>query len=309
LAGVTHVDVHQHLWSEPLVAALARRDRPPCIRRRGGAWTLTLAGEPPCELDLDSEAPERRAALVEADGLDRALLCLSSPLGIETLPADEAHELLEAYATGALGLGDRFGAWGGVALRDPDPRQVDRLLDEGFVGVSLPAGALATPAALLAAGPLLERLERRGAPLLVHPGAAQPVGRVPSWWPGLTDYVGSLNAAWHAFVARGRSDHPRLRVVFAALAGLAPLHLERLGARGGPAEAARDDGLLFYDTSSYGPLALRAVAAAVGVGQLVLGSDRPVVEPGTWPDDGLLGRARSCVAGGNVARLLGAVPA
>jgi hypothetical protein len=63
------------------------------------------------------------------------------------------------------------------------------------------------------------------------------------------------------------------------LAGLAPLHAERLYARGGPARHVPDP-LIFYDTSSYGPSAVRTLAKIVGAQQLLYGSDRPVVEPG-----------------------------
>jgi hypothetical protein len=87
-----------------------------------------------------------------------------------------------------------------------------------------------------------------------------------------------MNAAWHAFIDAGRPAHPNLRVVFALLAGGAPLHVERLAARGGPAERAIDAGL-HYDISSYGPRAVEAVGRIVGVRQLVYGSDRPMVEP------------------------------
>jgi transcriptional regulator GlxA family with amidase domain len=58
------------------------------------------------------------------------------------------------------------------------------------------------------------------------------------------------------------------------LAGLAPLHRERLTARGGSAEADAD---VFLDTSSYGTRAVDAVARELGVERLVYGSDRPVV--------------------------------
>jgi hypothetical protein len=61
------------------------------------------------------------------------------------------------------------------------------------------------------------------------------------------------------------------------LAGLAPLQAERLASRGGPPAGA--DPLLFYDTASYGPAAVRCMASAVGAGQILYGSDRPVVEP------------------------------
>ena len=94
--------------------------------------------------------------------------------------------------------------------------------------------------------------------------------------------------------------HPRVRVVFAMLAGLAPLHAERLAARGGPADAARDP-LTFYDTSSYGPRMLSAAIAVVGAEQLVHGSDRPVVEPRIPTGDTVLGHALLRV---NPSRLL-----
>jgi 6-methylsalicylate decarboxylase len=62
------------------------------------------------------------------------------------------------------------------------------------------------------------------------------------------------------------------------LAGLAPLHVERLAGRGGPAGAVHDD-RSWFDVSSYGPKAVDAMLRVVGVDRLVRGSDRPVVEP------------------------------
>jgi hypothetical protein len=61
------------------------------------------------------------------------------------------------------------------------------------------------------------------------------------------------------------------------LAGLAPLHHERLASRGAGADPR--DARAFYDTSSYGPDAIGAMAAVVGPDALVHGSDRPVVTP------------------------------
>ena len=60
------------------------------------------------------------------------------------------------------------------------------------------------------------------------------------------------------------------------LAGLGPLHAERLAARGGPAGAVHDP-LVWFDTSSYGPRALDSMLRMVGVDRLVHGSDRPVI--------------------------------
>jgi hypothetical protein len=76
-------------------------------------------------------------------------------------------------------------------------------------------------------------------------------------------------------------------VVFAMLAGLAPLHAERLAARGGPSGAVHDP-LTAFDTSSYGPRAVDAMLRVVGVDRLLYGSDRPVAAP---QDLGALGAA------------------
>jgi 6-methylsalicylate decarboxylase len=85
-----------------------------------------------------------------------------------------------------------------------------------------------------------------------------------------------MNTAWHGFARYGRPSHPRLRVCFAMLAGLGPLHRERLLARGGRPAADQD---IFLDTSSYGPRAVDAMIRELGVDALVYGSDRPVTPP------------------------------
>jgi len=114
-------DIHQHLWTQPLVDALARRSEHPFVRDEHGLTVLFLAGERPYVIDLDSEEASRRAELARRDGLNRALVCLSSPLGIESLPRKDATELIDAYHDGALELGEPFGVWGALALDRLDP--------------------------------------------------------------------------------------------------------------------------------------------------------------------------------------------
>src|ERR1700689_3317222 len=94
------IDVHQHLWTEPFVEALAARSEFPFVRLENGLTVLYLAGERPYVIDLAAEAPTRRAALVELDGLDRALVCLSSPLGVEWLPRAQARPPLQPFPQG-----------------------------------------------------------------------------------------------------------------------------------------------------------------------------------------------------------------
>lgn len=304
-------DVHQHLWPEGFVSALSQRAAAPAVRKAddGRGWVIAVPGEPDSPFGPATHDPDVRAASLRATGLERALLCNSTPLGIEALPEDEARPLLDAWHDGVFAAGSAFGVWGALPVHGATPADVDALLDRGAVGVSLPAALLASPDAVEAAGPVLRALELRGAPALVHPGpiVAEPApdaGRGSSWWPALTTYVSDVHLAWHAFLIASppaRTAHPDLRICFAMLAGLAPLHAERLALRGGPADAINNPNI-FYDTSSYGPRAIAAMADVVGVDQLVTGSDRPVVDPPLRPPLGPA--AAELMSTTNVQRLL-----
>jgi predicted TIM-barrel fold metal-dependent hydrolase len=269
------------MWNTPLLDALGRRDCHPFIRRHDGLCVLHLTGEPPCVIDEAAESAASRTRLLELDGVQLAAIAISSPIGIEMLAPDQAHELIDAFLDGVLALGDEFVAWGPIGIRQPDPAEVDAVLARGCVGISVPSAALADIDALAAIGPVLERVQELDVPLFVHPGGfapRQPSLADPLWWTALTSYVSDMQAAWLTFMAQGRRDLPRLRVVFGMLAGGAPLQAERLIARGGRAVDLHDP-LTFYDTSSYGPMMIEAMAACLGPDRLVYGSDRPVIEP------------------------------
>lgn len=273
------VDVHQHIWTTPLLQALAARERLPFVRLTDGIAVLHCAGEQAWAIDIETETPQRRLELARADGLDRVIVAPSSPIGIEALPREEAQPLIDAHLAGIDDLGSEFAGWGPVALDRPDPDDVDALLSRGCAGITIPAGAMAGPDALEGLEPLLARAEALQATAFVHPGPARSSSLTePLWWAALTDYVAQMQAAWLTFAAFGRRRHPGLGILFAILAGGAPLHAERLAARGGPPLDLRDP-LTFYETSSYGPATIEAVAQRVGPDQLVYGSDRPVIEP------------------------------
>jgi len=299
--GMPATDVHQHLWPEPLLDLLAARSDAPRLRRRGAGWELEVAGEPAAPFDPRAHDPAARAALAQADEVERILVAPSSPLGIEALP--DAQPLLDAFHDGVAALGEPFFAWGSIALASPDPAAVDALLATGAAGLCLPAQALAGPRRLDRFRAVLERLAARRAPLFVHPGPAPDAGgeQAPAWWPAMTSYVADMQAAWLAWATWGRPAHPELKVVWAMLAGGAPLHAERLAARGGPAAAVLDE-RAWFDVSSYGPRAVDAMLRVVGVDRLVLGSDRPVADP---PPLSSLGPAvRHAVAHVNPAAVL-----
>lgn len=278
-------DVHQHAWPDPLVEELRRRDRSP----RVVGDVLLLEGEPdfalPPASGVRASLAERRATDA-TDGVDLALLSLSSPLGIETLPPQEAAPLLDAWHGLAADLTPGHGLWAATNLVEPDLDALRATLAAPSVhGLQVPATALLDPAALERLAPVLAVVEAADLPVLVHPGPAAPAAparggtsaALPGWWPALTSYTAQLTSAWLAWHVAGRALLPGLRVCFVALAGLAPLHHERLTARGGTFGAV-DPGV-FYDTSSYGPRAVDAVVRVVGVDPVVHGSDRPYALP------------------------------
>ncbi len=307
-ANLSLIDVHQHVWTEPLVHELSLREELPFVRHEHDLTVLYAAGERPYVLDPSTSDAELRAQALDRDGVARALVCISSPLGIEALPRRQALALIDAYHAGALALGDRFGIWGAVPTERPDPADVDRALALGCVGISLPAGAIARLDALTAMAGVLDRLQEYDVPLFVHPGPgpcsqplqASPALSDPLWWPALTAYVAQMQAAWLAFATAGRKAHPQLRVVFSMFAGLAPLQADRLQARGGPRLALGDPDT-FYECSSYGPDAWAALESLVGPSQLLFGSDRPMARADSVLGSGLAGRQAAI----NARRALG----
>lgn len=287
------VDVHQHLWTPAFVDALRRRTAPP----RLDGWTLHLDGEPPYEVDPGDHDLTRRLEL--NGGLEKALVSLSSPLGIESLDPSDAWPIIDAYHEDALALPAPFGVWAATCLSEIDPARLAKALDQGPVGLQLPATAVRNGDDLARVAPLLDVLTDRDLPLFVHPGPAAEV-RGPGWWPAVVPYVQQMHASWYAFSTFGRPRHPGLRVCFALLAGLAPLHSERVINRSGEGRGLVDPDM-FLETSSYGPRAIDAVVRELGIDVVVNGSDEPYARA---PDPALGDAARHAVAVTNPYRLL-----
>jgi hypothetical protein len=264
------IDIHQHLWPPVLIDALRGRREPP----RLDGWTLHLAGEPPFPVHPPDHDPPRRRA-TEAG---RIVLGLSSPLGIEDLPPDQARPLLDAWHDGAADLRPGFDAWAAISRHDPDPAALKDRLHDGFVGLQIPATWWQAPADVDRLGEVLEVVQHANRPVFVHPGPVSraPAGR-PAWWAAVVDYPAQLQAAWWSWQVAGRAAFPGLRVCFAAGAGLAPAQHERFRVRAGrPFTVDRNT---FVETSSYGRQGVDALTRALGVDPIVVGSDRPYGSP------------------------------
>src|SRR4051812_25112197 len=102
------------------MGALAARSRPPRVRRDGAqGWVLELAGDPDHAIARAEYDADARGAQVADDGVERALVCMSSVFGIESLPRAEAQPLLDAYAQGVGELPAEFGHWASACVTDP----------------------------------------------------------------------------------------------------------------------------------------------------------------------------------------------
>jgi 6-methylsalicylate decarboxylase len=258
------VDIHQHLWPEAFVSALSRRDEPPFLR----GDVLHLADVPPSTIDLNEHRLETRLRRLDEAETDVAVVSLQPTLGIQGLHDEEAAVLLTAYHEGVLELlSAADGRLRALAAGECRP---------GFSGASVSAAVLTDALLEERSLPLLGELERAGAFLFVHPGPARQPPSAPPWWSEVVSYTAEMQAAYVAWMTRGTDRHPRLPVVFAILAGGAPVQLERLASRGvdvRPGEVTN----VFLDTASYGVRALDLTLARLGVGQLVFGTDAPVL--------------------------------
>jgi hypothetical protein len=280
------VDVHQHLWPEGLVRALERRSEPP--RLRGSLLELTCEG--PFEMDIAAHLPERRLELLDRVGVDVAVI---SPA--PTCELEQHADLRDAYDEG---IGQLVGAAGGRFLAFSAGRCLP-----GF------AGACVSAEAILAGCEQLQRqLEAAGQVLFVHPGPPRGPApeRAPAWWAPGVDYTSQMQAAYATWIFRDADRFPRLRVLFAILAGGAAAQLERLESRGVDARTALRPNA-YLDVASYGRRALELSLAAVGPGQLVYGSDMPVIDPAPTHDAvlGLGEDVAALVCDENPTRLFG----
>jgi hypothetical protein len=256
-------DVHQHLWPASFVSALRARGTVPFVRD-----DELVTPEGAFGFDARAHDPETRLALLDRDGIGVAVLSLQPTLGIEALPAGERDHLEETWLAGMCELV----AQSGGRFRALAPWRIA----EGFTGVSVGASALIGPGR---GADALAEADASGTLVFVHPESegALPAGR-PAWWNWTAGYTGQMQRAYLAWLGGGRDAHPSVPIVFAQLAGGAPIHHERLVHRGVHVRGTLDP-LTLFETSTYGRRAIELCIETFGVERLVYGSDAPVVDP------------------------------
>ncbi len=202
------VDFHQHLWPEPFVELLARRDRPP--RLRGSV--LELAGERR-ERDRPASARPRRSARV------------TRSLGARCRRGVAAAD--SGARCAARGRGRRARR----SLRGRDSRARSRFAGKARSACSGRGSRRIRRRVHRRAGarrPRPARPEARRAHAAqcrfsssIRARQAAPAG-APAWWPAVVEYTAQMQAAYAIWLADGAERWPSLRVVFAILAGGAP---------------------------------------------------------------------------------------
>jgi predicted TIM-barrel fold metal-dependent hydrolase len=192
---------------------------------------------------------------------------LQPSVGVDDPEPDRAKRVEELWAKEIADVVDASG--GRLSPSSPSQARV------GFAGISVGASALSDGRAASA----LDAAADQDCLVFVHPEAGGPQSEThPSWWTWTVGYTAQMQEAYLSWLDSGRDRWPAVPVVFAILAGGAPFQLERLSHRGVDVRSSLDPNT-FLDVATYGRRAIELVIETFGVGQLVYGSDMPVVDP------------------------------
>ena len=199
------IDLHQHLWPEPLLDRL----RAACIAPYLRGWRLFTATEAPYDIRPEHHDVAARTATDVDREVGLACLSLSAPLGIESPPAVGGRAPASRLARRRRRPAGPLPRLGVGARPEPDLAELTALLARGFVGVQLPATSLARPGRLAArrrgAGDSRAGRQARARP----PRSCGEPSRRPGWWAPVVGYVAQLQAAWWAWHALdGRAALP-----------------------------------------------------------------------------------------------------
>lgn len=233
---------------------------------------------------------ESLVAAMEENGVDRTV-CFSWPFADPGLCA-EANDYV---AAACRRFPDRLVGFGVIQPADPGAaREVRRCAQLGLRGVG-ELNADAQGWALLGDGidAAVAESIAIGMPWTLH--CSEPVGH---------DYPGK-GAVTPDRVMQFAQRHADLRLICAHLGGGVPLYAHIR-------EVRQVCERLYFDTAAqpfvYEPSVYRAIADAVGVERILLGSDHPLLDVSRYlralDDAGLDDAERAAVAGGNAATLL-----
>ncbi|UOZ03454.1 amidohydrolase family protein [Amycolatopsis sp. WQ 127309] len=276
------IDVHSH-WFPPAFSATYER-----VTGRE-AW-------PPHPADLRD-----RIADIEAAGLELQILGSghNQPYSEDRATAvDAARAFNDLYADAVSRHGGRLGAFGAIPLPHADEAIAEaiRCLDElSFAGIGVGTTAVGRSLSDPDFEPLWAELHRRRTTVFVHPVVTpdrftlspDPYAMGPKFGGPLE----ATMAAAHLVVSGVTRRYPGINWVIAPMGGTLPYLWRRFEES---SQAMGQDDLLagdpatelkklYYDTTlSDDPRVIRFMVDAVGIDQLVFGSDAPKVTATDW---------------------------
>jgi 6-methylsalicylate decarboxylase len=270
------IDVHAHYFPKAYLKRMESLNADP-----------TAGSHRPLATD-DPGDVEQRLMMMDAAGVDMQLLSVSATLPYlerEEAAVDAAREANDLYAELIERYPQRFKGFVAVPLPHVDAalRELERGMDKlGMIGATMGTSVVARSAADQAFEPFYAEMNRRGAPLFVHPGGCGMCSPLIEDY-GLRWSIGApledTMFMMHVIQRRIPIRYPNVKIIVAHLGGAYPMLVNRLD------DGARYVGVdpispiarrMWYDTVAQGNThALKCAYAAYGPERLVHGSDYP----------------------------------
>ena len=288
--------------------------------------------------DLDmATAVETRLAAMDAQGLDMQALSIN-PNWYRVEDRDKAARIIdlqnEALAEAVAANPDRFVAFASVALQFPDlaAEQLEAGMKRfGLKGAAIGGNVAGAEIADPKFNPFWAKAEELGALIFIHPQADGAPTQLGGRFKGngyLSNVIGNpleTTIALAHMIFEGVLDrHPGLKLCAAHAGGFLPSYAGRFdhgcptrpdlcgdvpygGIAKRPSEYLKQ---IYYDTMVFRPEGVRHLAAEVGAGQLMIGTDYPY----PWTDKAvdliletpeISNDDKIAILGGTAARLLG----
>jgi predicted TIM-barrel fold metal-dependent hydrolase len=284
------IDVHGHWTPVEYLRVLERRREYPRAVQDGDDYRVesterAVYRATPMHRDLTA-----RISALDAAGVTRQAISLSSPYGMELLTGDEAVQTAGAVNDALLSaikpFGERFVPLATVPVDDTGKGvdELRRALAAGHRGMILSSSVVAhlkDDSTLL---PYLREVAAVRGWVLLHPGARVVSAGLPAFPYALNvaGFQNELTVALFRLLFGGLLDAaPGLTLVSVNLGGAAPMMAERMRSMWeGRNEAGPppDDGFrrAYYDYSSFREHSLEAAVAVLGADRIVLGTDFPI---------------------------------
>ena len=279
-ATMRGIDIHHHFLPPSFVDALARSGHPAAPQAEALAWS-----------------PETSATMMDASGIETAILSLSPPGPSFTGAADPAALARQSndYAAGMVAdYPGRFGAFASLPVLDRQAAmaEIEYALDTlRLDGVTLLSNVRGRYLGDPYFDPLLAELNRRKAVVFLHPN------RAPS--PGFNDFVEFPHEVTRALASLTESGgverYGRIRYLLAYGGGTIPFIAARVTIVGMDVSGsllktmirylkrARTMQRMNYDlTASTDPFAWRALYGHTTPGRILMGSNYPWTPPAAF---------------------------